>query len=182
MKRIVSLALPLGMALLLGAGQAQAQSITYGVGGGLTLPTGDFNTAAKLGWHGLGHIGYGLPSGLGFRGDFYYGQNSFDGVSGKAKLAGGLGNVVYNFTTAGGAKPYVIGGLGVFNVKGTASAGGLSVSDSETKFAFGGGAGIKFKAGSDANFFVEGRYVSVQTSGGSTGFIPITAGISFGTK
>jgi hypothetical protein len=167
------------MVLALGiAGQARAQSVTFGLAGGLTMPTGDFNTAAKLGWHGIGQVGYGLPSGLGFRGDFFYGQNNLDGVSGKTKLAGGLGNLTYDIKSPGGVKPYFIVGAGVFNVKvevGSASA-------SETKFAFGGGAGLKFKAGSDANFFVEGRYISVQTSGSSTGFIPITAGISFGTK
>lgn len=179
MKRIAFAASVVAVILALGtAGQAQAQSVTFGVGGGLTLPMGDFNTAAKLGWHGIGQIGYGLPSGLGFRGDFFYGQNNLDGVSGKAKLAGGLGNLTYDIKSPGGVKPYFIVGAGVFNVKvevGSASA-------SETKFAFGGGGGLKFKAGSDSHFFVEGRYISVQTSGSSTGFIPITAGISFGTK
>ena len=181
MKRLAAAVLALVLALALGTRDAHAQSITFGVGGGLTLPTGDFNTAAKLGWHGLGHIGYGLPTGLGFRADFLYGENKFDGVSGKAKLAGGLGNVTYDFKSPG-IKPYVIGGVGVFNVKGSASAGGISASASETKVAFGGGVGIKLKAGSDSHVFVEGRYISVQTSGGSTGFIPITVGISFGTK
>ena len=182
MKRSAIAVLVLGLAFSAGVREASAQSFTFGVGGGLTIPTGDFNTAAKMGWHGLGQIGYGLKSGLGLRGDFYYGENKFDGVSGKTKLAGGLGNVTYDFQTSSGIKPYVIGGLGVFNVKASASAGGISASASETKFAFAGGAGLKFKAGSDSHFYVESRYVSVQTSGGSTGFIPITVGISFGTK
>jgi opacity protein-like surface antigen len=178
MKRIAFTALALGMVLTLVPQVATAQSFTFGVGGGITVPTGDFNTAAKLGWHGLGQLGYGLPSGLGFRADFFYGENKFDGVSGKAKLAGGLGNVSYDFKTAGGVQPYVIGGAGAFNVKG--SGGGASAS--ETKFAFAGGGGLKFKAGSDSHFYVESRYVSVQTSGSSTGFIPLSVGISFGTK
>jgi hypothetical protein len=166
------------MILALGiAGQAQAQSVRFGVAGGLTMPTGDFNTAAKLGWHGIGQVGYGLPSGVGIRADFLYGQNNLDGVSGKTKLAGGLGNITYDFKSPG-VTPYIIGGVGVFNVK--VEVGNASVD--ETKFAFGGGAGLKFKAGSGSHFFVEGRYVSVQTSGSSTGFIPISAGISFGTK
>jgi opacity protein-like surface antigen len=178
MKRMAFAASVVAAILTLGmAGQAQAQSVKFGVGGGVTMPTGDFNTAAKLGWHGIGHVGYGLPSGIGIRADFFYGQNDLDGVSGKTKLAGGLGNITYDFKSPS-ITPYIIGGVGVFNVKvevGSASA-------DETKFAFAGGAGLKFKAGAGSHFFVEGRYVSVQTSGSSTGFIPITAGISFGTR
>jgi opacity protein-like surface antigen len=178
MKRTILAALTLGLALTIGARDASAQSLTFGVGGGLTIPTGDFNTAANMGWHGIGQVGYGLSSGVGLRADFFYGQNNLDGISGKTKLAGGLGNISYDFKTAGGVQPYVIGGVGVFNVKVTVG----SASADETKFAFAGGGGLKFKAGSDSHFYVETRYVSVQTSNSSTGFIPITVGISFGTK
>lgn len=169
--------------IALTATAAQAQSVNIGIGGGVTIPTGDFKTATKTGWHGLANIGYGLPSGLGFRGDFYYGESNFKGgVSGKAKLTGGLANILYEFQNAGGVKPYVIGSAGVFNTKGSASAGGVSISGSETKFTFGGGAGVKFKAGPKANIFLEGRYLSAQTSGGSTNFIPVTLGVSFAVK
>ena len=183
MKRIVSVVLAAGGALLLSAASAQAQ-VSVGVGGGLTIPTGDFGDGFKTGWHGIANVGYDLPSGIGLRGDFFYGQNNVDatGVDGKAKLAGGLGNVLYTFKSAGTIHPYVIGTVGFMNAKLEASGGGLTFSDSETKVAFGGGAGIKFKAGSDANFFAEGRYISVNTSGGSTNFIPITIGVSFGLK
>ena len=179
MKRVAFAALALAIALALSPRAATAQSFTFGVGGGLTVPTGDFNTAAKLGWHALGQLGYGLSSGLGLRADFLYGQNKLDGVSGKTKLTGGLGNVSYDFKTAGGVQPYIIGGLGLVQVKVDVSGFG---SASETKFAFAGGGGLKFKAGSDSHFYVESRYVSVQTSGSSTGFIPLSVGISFGTK
>lgn len=181
MKRIVSVVLAAGGALLLSAATAQAQ-VSIGVGGGLTIPLGDFGDVAKTGWHGLANVGYDLPSGLGLRGDFYYGENKFDGVSGKTKLAGGFGNVLYNFKSPGSIHPYVLGSIGFLNAKGEASAGGVTLSDSETKIAFGGGAGIKFKAGSDASIFVEGRYISVNTTDSNTNFIPITVGVSFGLK
>lgn len=169
-------------ALGLGAGSVRAQSITFGVGGGLTFPTGDFDTGAKSGWHGIGHAGYGLRTGLGIRLDFFYGQNSLDRISGNTKLTGGLGSLTYAFKSAGGAAPYLIGGLGAFNVKQTSNAGGLAFTSSATRLALGAGGGVKFRAGSDSKFFVEARYISVQTTQGSTGFLPITAGISFGTK
>lgn len=183
MKRNIAKAVAALAILALTATAAQAQSVTIGIGGGATIPTGDFKTAAKTGWHGLANIGYNLPSGLGFRGDFYYGQNNWKGgLSGKAKLTGGLANVTYEFQNAGGVKPYVIGSAGMFNTKGSASGGGFSVSGSETKFTFGGGAGVKFKAGAKANVFLEGRYLSVQSSGSSTNFIPVSLGVSFALK
>jgi hypothetical protein len=188
MKRIISVVLAAGAALAIGASVAQAQ-VNVGVGGGIAIPTGAFSDAnkgaAKTGWHGLANVGYDLPSGLGVRGDFYYGQHSIkgvpSGVSAKWKLAGGLGNVLYSFS-AGTVHPYLLGSVGFMNLKATASSGGVSGSASETKVAFGGGAGIKFKAGSDASIFVEGRYLTINTSGDNANFIPITVGVSFGLK
>jgi hypothetical protein len=174
MMRIISIAVAAGAALILGATAATAQSITFGAGGGVTIPTGDFKTGAKTGWHAIGHLGYGMASGLGIRGEAFYGQNTLKGGgSEKFKLSGGLGSLSYDFQTSGGVKPYIIGSAGVFNTK--------ALGFSETKFTFGGGGGLKFKAGSDAHLFLEARYLTIQTSGGSTNFIPITLGVSFGS-
>jgi len=176
MKRVSTAIVAAGLALVIGAGAAQAQSLTVGVGGGLTLPMGDFNDAAKLGWHGLANVGYQMPSGLGLRGDFMYSQVSADedafGADGKFKLAGGIANVTYAFQTAGNIKPYIIGSVGYFSSK-------FEDGDSESDVAFGGGAGIKFRAGSDSNIFVEARYLSIN-SDPSANFIPVTVGVSFG--
>lgn len=179
MKRPIAKVVSALAILALSATAAQAQSVNIGIGGGVTIPTGDFKTATKTGWHGLANIGYSLPSGVGIRGDFYYGESKFKaGVSGKAKLTGGLANLTYEFQNAGGVKPYVIGSAGVFNAKGTGAASGAS----ETKFTFGGGAGLKVKAGEKASVFLEGRYLSVQTTGGKTNFIPVSLGVSFALK
>jgi hypothetical protein len=177
MKRSVSAAVLFGVALTIGTGQARAQSVNFGVGGGLTIPIGDFGDVAKTGWHGLGIIGYQLQSGLGLRGDFYYGQNNSDPSGAKFKLAGGLANVSYSFSGKSSITPYVIGSIGYFNFK----ADGGGASSSESKVAFGGGGGIKFKAGSDSHFFVESRYLTINTSGSNANFIPITVGITFGS-
>jgi hypothetical protein len=185
MKRRFVAVLTLGGFLALSAGSAQAQSgLTFGLGGGVTLPTGDFADFSKpLGWQGTAIVGYQPAGNLGARVDFLYGQTKFDedetgGIGGKTTLAGGLASLVYNFSSAGAVKPYLIGGAGVYNVKIDPDAGS---SDDETKFAAGGGLGIKFKAGSDANFFVEGRFVNVFTSGDDANFIPVTVGVTFAT-
>jgi len=174
MKRIASVVFAAGAALVLGTTAAQAQGISFGVGGGITIPTSDFGDIAKTGWHGVANVGYNTPAGFGVRGDFYYGQNNADVGSGKVKLAGGLGNLVYTFQGAGAIRPYVIGGAGVFNFKTDPG------SFSESKFTWAAGGGIKFKAGSDANIFVEARYASINTSGSNANFIPVTVGVTFG--
>jgi hypothetical protein len=61
--------------------------------------------------------------------------------------------------------------LGVYNFDG---GGG-----SETKLAFGAGGGILFSIGT-MHAFLEGRYMSVQTSGSSLTFLPVTLGLMFG--
>ncbi len=53
------------------------------------------------------------------------------------------------------------------------------MDSSESKFAYGLGAGVNIGAG-PINVFAEGRYVSVQTSGGATKFVPLTVGVLFG--
>lgn len=181
MKRVVLSLVALALAAPVASTTLEAQSkLSFGAGGGLTLPLGDFNDVAKLGWHGLAVVGY-APSGspIGFRGDFMYAQNSVDGADGKTKLAGGLVNVTYAFQSKGSVKPYLIGGLGLFNAKVEVSGFG---SDSETKLAAGGGIGLKFRAGSDASIFAESRFINVFTSDNSTNFVPLTIGIQFGTR
>ena len=56
-----------------------------------------------------------------------------------------------------------------------------TIDTSETKFTWDFGGGASFGAG-PASFFAEIRYVSIQESGGSTKFVPITVGVTFGGK
>lgn len=183
MKRIATLVLTAGAALALNAASAEAQSqepvhsgAFFGVGGGLTIPTGDAADFAKLGWNATAQIGYEMASGLGLRGDFYYGQHSLEDdflVDGKFKLAGGLGNVTYTFRSAGKLHPYLIGTVGAMNTK-------FEDFDGETDVTFGGGAGFIVHTGEDSNFFAEARYLSIQGDEDNANIIPIQIGIRFG--
>jgi opacity protein-like surface antigen len=74
-------------------------------------------------------------------------------------------------------KPYVLAGGGFYNVKITIPS--QTVDTSESKFAYAFGAGLNVGVG-PLHAFVEGRYVSIQTSGTSTKFIPATVGLQFG--
>lgn len=157
---------------------ASAQSIRWGVGAGLLMPMGDYGDFDKMGFTGgLGGT-YNLPGGVGIRVDASYGTTGEkSGVTDHStKIMGGMASVVYAFGAAG-PKPYVMGGLGLYNVK--IDVGGSSAS--ETKVSFGFGAGVAIPLGTGGNrLFAETRYTSVSTSGSSTTFLPIVVGVSFG--
>ena len=173
--RLAILALALGLFATPGLG-AQAQpteGIRFGVGGGLTLPIGTYGDFDKAGWHVMGVLQFPIgQSPLHGRVDAMYGQTSHDVGSGNTTLTGATGDLLYHLgNRASSVRPYVLGGLGFYNVDG---GGG-----SESKFAFGAGGGILFSIGT-MHAFLEGRYMSVQTSGSSLNFLPITLGLLFG--
>ena len=166
---------------LAGIAAAQAPSVRFGLGGGAIVPVGDYNKADKIGWHGLGMVQFGLPAlPVEIRVDGLYGHTTHKDMSGAAvpgstKLYGGLANVVYSIGPDVMMRPYVLGGIGIYHV--TVDVPGTT--GDETRFAFGVGGGVSVGAGR-ARLFVEGRFVSVRESGGSTSFVPITAGVTFG--
>ncbi|HET9708553.1 MAG TPA: outer membrane beta-barrel protein [Gemmatimonadales bacterium] len=166
-----------------GAGSLSAQGVRFGIGGGLVMPTGDYKTADKMGFLVGADATYWLMGApVGIRVDAQYSQTSHkNGVDGNSKIIGGMGEVVYAFgTNKAQVRPYILGGIGIFNVKVTSPSFGVDTS--VTKVGFGGGAGVAFKMGAGGTrFFVEGKFVSVSTGGGSnTTFLPIRAGFRFG--
>ena len=169
----------LAISLASPVGAQQTTRATFGVGGGVTIPTGDFGDGFKTGWHGLVNVGFRFPIAIGLRIDGYYGENNLDDggvVDGKAKLLGGLAGATYEFRMATGrVTPYVIGNVGYFNQKFDSDLGDSDESD----FAVGGGGGINFGLGS-INAFVEGRYLTILSEGPNTDFVPITVGVRFG--
>jgi opacity protein-like surface antigen len=182
MNRVLQLALAVAVASVAGVATVAAQGARFGVGGGVLSPMGDFKNLDKTGWHGLVRVDFSIPmSPVGIRIDGLYGQTShkapFDG-DGNSKGIGGLASLVWNVPVpAPLVKPYVLAGGGFFNLKTTVPS--QSVDTSESKFAYALGAGVRIGLG-PVNFFGEGRYVSVQTTDGSTKFLPLTVGVLFG--
>jgi len=185
MKRfgMVLLAVALGVAA---ARPAMAQGTwRYGFSAGVLMPMGgglDYASADKTGWVAGAGATYWLPGTgkLGVRGDFSYSQTSHDGgVAGNSKIMGGLASLVYALNPASApARILLNGGVGYYNVKVDATGIG---SASESKFGYGIGAAVAFKMGTSSTRLIVGtRYTSVSTSGGSTNFLPITVGLSFG--
>lgn len=169
----------LAAVLVLAPSVLVAQGIRYGVGAGLLMPLGDYGTADKMGWAVGADVTKWMPGGmLGVRIEGSYSQTSHDGASGNFKIIGGAADLVYAFgVTAAQMRPYVLGGLGYYNVKESVSGA------SESKVGFGVGAGVAFKMGAGSTrLFVEGKWTTVSTSGSSTSFIPIRVGLRFGAK
>jgi len=174
--RLGVLALALGLfATATLQGQAQpTEGVRFGLGAGLIFPTGNYGTVDKAGWHVMGLIQLPIAhSPIHLRFDGMYGSTSHKSAfgPGSTKLAGATADLLYHLgERASKVRPYVLGGLGIFNV---------SDGSSTTKFTFGLGGGLLFGVG-NAHAFLEGRYMSIQTSGSSLNFLPVSFGLMFG--
>ena len=180
----------LAVGMLLSAPAVRAQGAEFALGGGVGVPLGDFDDASKLGWHGLAAISFvpeGWPVGIQFDGS--YQQFSLDDAAApagfsdlKTRLIQGTGNVVFKFKSSEEStfRPYLLGGVGVYNSKVTGQDDpGDVLGGGTTDFGLNAGAGFDFKAGG-AGLFIEGRFHNVMTDGSDLQFIPITLGIRFG--
>ncbi|HEV2749608.1 MAG TPA: outer membrane beta-barrel protein [Gemmatimonadales bacterium] len=175
MKRVLQSTLSLCVATFIGVSGVVAQSVHVGFGAGLTLPLRDYHESDQAGWHVLGKVDIVVPeSPLDVRVDAMYSQTSQRAPStGTTKLAGGTADLVWHVPTAApGVKPYVVGGAGVYNY----NPGGGST----TKFSWGAGLGASIAVG-PIHGFVEARYISIHLPGTAIRFVPVTAGLSFGS-
>jgi len=162
------------------ASTLSAQGIRWGVNAGVLMPMGDYNKADKPGWIVAAGATNWLPGGmLGIRGDLSYGQTKHDSAGGSTKIVGGMASLVYGLgSSSASMRPFVTGGVGVYNVK--VDVTGLG-SGSETKVGFGVGGGVMIKAGTGGmRIVIATRFTSIGTSGFSTTFLPITVGLTFG--
>ena len=177
-----------GLALALSTQVAQAQGLSFGVGAGAVIPNGSMADLNSTGWTGQASLRVKpAVSPLGFQVDGFYtrlGLADDLGVEGHSTLIGGTANAVYAFPSASVARPYLIGGVGVYSGKTTVD--GLGSSDSETKFGANAGAGFDFKLGA-ASLYAEGRFhaifkaaVDADTFEETTAYmIPLTLGLRF---
>lgn len=167
--------------LIIVAAPAASAQIRWDVGAGLVMPTGDYGDTDKTGVSG-GVAGTSWLTGghLGMRAEFSYtSTRETSGITPhKTTLIGGMVSVVYGLALAGASvRPYVLGGLGVSSGKVTLPG---VPTGSETKLAFGGGAGVSFRMGTGGSrIFAEARYMSFAGARALT-YVPIIVGISFG--
>lgn len=189
------------IALTASAAEAQttagvARPVSFGISAGASIPTGDLSKEGPngekfgTGFNVAGLIGYSAPAmPVGFRGEVMYhrfgGDNFPAGVDGNVSTLGVVANAVYNFPTGStsGVAPYLIGGLGVYNVKTTIEISGQSDDQSKTAAGLNGGIGVKIPL-SGFQTFVEARFHHVfskddEKGTGTAQFIPLSFGIMF---
>ena len=176
----------LGLAVVLVAQAAHAQAMSFGLGGGIVVPTGTLSDGNSTGYSGSALVRVQPPaSPVGFQVDAFYTRFGLQGgVDGHSRMIGGTANAVFAFPGASMARPYLIGGLGLYNGKTTIT--GLGSTDSQTKIGTNAGAGFDFGVGK-AKLFAEGRFHAIMkgVTDGTTGaektayMIPLTVGIRF---
>jgi opacity protein-like surface antigen len=177
-----------------GAPGAEASGRPFKLGGmlGATVPIGDFGDGANVGFHLGGLIEYkpnALP--LSLRGEITYNRNGlkegffsgedpvFEDVDGNVSILNFVGNGVIPFgDPASTARPYAIGGIGVYRMNFSGEFGGFDVSDTQTKFGINVGGGFQFNL-SGFETFVEARFHSVFAEGDNANFIPLSFGFKF---
>ncbi len=193
MKGLLKSLVMCGIVAAAAAGEVAGQvPVSFGVGGGVTIPLGstsDFPGGEGLstGWHGMALVRFKpAASPVGFQIDGMYQRLGFSDEleaaagAGKRQIINGTANVVFGFPVSEETRfrPYLIGGVGLYNQKNKFDVGGDS--ESETDFGVNAGAGFDIGFGG-GTFFVEGRFHNVFVADfDDTKFIPITAGFRFG--
>lgn len=175
MKRVLLTSIALA-SIAVGAAPAAAQHASLSIGAGGMKPSGDYATADNMGWELMGAIEVGVPRApVAVRVDAMYGQTSHQAglFTGSTKLSGGTASAVYRIgAPLVPVRAYLLAGLGYYRVD-------LGAGGSETKPAFGGGAGVSLGIG-PMKVFGEARYMTVRTSGSALDFFPVSVGLTFG--
>jgi len=178
---------------------AQKTGIGFGASIGANLPNGEFADGAKTGLVANGFVGVGTGR-FGLRGELFWSRSDLDNpfirkVGNNVLPSEGLGTVTGNVNLVGAAanfvlplmqsvvRPYLIGGVGVYNRRVSQDVGGTidefqNLRDEQTDVGYNGGIGLSI-GGLGPSFFLEARYVSVATAPDRTKFIPVVLGFSF---
>lgn len=173
--RVYLLVIGFAVMTCFGLSSVAAQSARFGLGGGVTLPLREYHTTDNAGWHVLGKVEIDVPeSPIDVRVDGMYSRTGQKApATGNTRLAGGTADLLWRIpTSVPGLSPYVLGGAGAYNVD---VNGG-----STTKFSWGAGLGASFEVGL-FHAFAESRYISIHLPGTALRFVPVTAGLVFGS-
>jgi opacity protein-like surface antigen len=122
-----------------------------------------------------------------FKWDFDQALSGYTGGTNKMLMFGG--DMKWNPSApAFPVAPYVLGGIGLANIKQSEFSGPASlaldffnaaISENQTKFYWNMGAGFQLKTGPAFSLFAQARYVNIASDGGSSAFIPVTVGLKF---
>jgi hypothetical protein len=185
-----------------------ARPIHVGITGGVAVPTGSFASDFNTGWNIGGNVAVplGYKSPVWIQIDFQHSQfgannstlTQFGANNGWAAVNSLTGNLVVNLVQSYGRRPapitpYLIGGGGLYsryvelnNFVGNGYCnpfycgynGYTAYARTDNVGGWDAGAGVRFVM-RPVRLFIEARYNSAFTSGGNTGFVPITVGVEW---
>ena len=205
--RSAAFALTLAGILALAAGPAGAQNfapsgkiVSFGLGGGMTVPVDDAKSAFDNGINGHGFVRLNLPVfPIQPRLDFTFQKLDIKDVSfvdpalgaggtfneGEQSVFSGLAQAQLALIKAGPIQPYLVAGVGLSSLKTKLEGdpGTDNVSESATKVTVNGGAGLNVKMGPISGF-VEGRLNNIVNDGELMDFksvqlVPVSFGLVF---
>ena len=151
----------------------------------------DAQDAFKQGVNGQGFVRFNLhflP--IQPRLDFTFSSLDFDeakvGFTGTGQVMAGLANLQMYLVQSGPIRPYIVAGVGAYNIKTETDATALleATESSDTKFGVNGGAGLVIKLGSAVSLYAEGRVDNVYTDKGfidtdQIQVVPLSFGLVF---
>jgi hypothetical protein len=190
MKNMLSTAAALAFALGVGIPALHAQALEpvthFGIAGGASVPTGDFNDSHNTGWNAMALLAFQTPmSPLGFRIDagyaHLYGENP--SAIRHSRIWSGTIDALLRAPNYSTVTPYAVGGIGIYNLKAFGGGSDVTVSlpddqGAVTKFGWNLGGGLQFHT-PGATIFTEARFTSILTSNGHTNLVPIEIGVMF---
>ncbi|MDQ2668284.1 MAG: outer membrane beta-barrel protein [Gemmatimonadota bacterium] len=181
MKRV---ALVLSLALAIPA--AASAQVGFGAAAGASFPMGDFGKGSNTGYHAQVSVDVGVPlSPIGFRFDgtldHFDASGNTSTSSASARIAGAAANVLMGFGAVPLLGPYLIGGVGYYQLHGEGTFGGTPFSTSQSEPGGSIGAGIRFGLGGFGVFAETGYHFIKSTGTGesATTFVPVMFGVSF---
>ena len=176
---------------LMFSGSAMAGGGAAYIGGGVSMPSGDWSDFWKMGFGGAAGIGFQVSPTMEVGARVAYTSFPFDDL-GTGLVEGGevttlaiLGDLKFYFTgqnTEAKFKPYVSGTVGITMFK-LNEATILGVVDTpewtEEPLTFGFGGGFDYMFGPTAGLWFDAKYMIMSTEGESTSHLPLRVGIKF---
>jgi opacity protein-like surface antigen len=180
---------------------AAGGALTFGVNGGVAIPTGDFGDGAKMGFTGgvFGEYGINEQFAIGVGADYVKvsakddvikaEEDAYTEFAGEAITAKMDMSIIPILAYAkwmppmkGQVAPYIMAGGGFYMAKSkvefTPDPDSRNGDSSDNKAGFFGGVGVDFKATPQVKIGVFGKYHNILTEGTSTAYM--TAGVNVG--
>ena len=183
-------------ALVVSASAAKAAgTMTFGLGGGVTLPLSDLKVNTKLGFNGGVYGDYWLKDdyafGVDIAGNFLSGSDDFKTIYATTAYPDPkLKFTIINFGVHGKwvppmkdspVSPWITYGVGMYNSKAKFTGVAVGTDKSTNKFGFNGGVGLDFKGNASMKPGVDAKYHYVMTDNKATSYITAGVHVTFST-